>query len=217
MTWDRCSAAWRGLAGGGARLPAAGLDRELFDQVVPRCGCAPRPIPGSRSITANVLLLTVAAPVGGMNIGWKYRYEWHDMMVRLTGPVVGRLEKDYEKGSVHAGPLGDFAYAWISLLNPPRRGAITNGIDVRPRQPPAAAEIRRGDGRWRQAVTFTLRTPISMTTTSCAPHYPGAPWRGWMSASFCRRRTKRHHANHRSSRRQRTDSKTARRSMFIPA
>ncbi|HKI68901.1 MAG TPA: phospholipase D-like domain-containing protein, partial [Verrucomicrobiae bacterium] len=33
------------------------------------------------------------AYLGGMNIGRQYRYEWHDMMVGLTGPIVGRLEK----------------------------------------------------------------------------------------------------------------------------
>ena len=48
------------------------------------------------------------AYVGGMNIGWKYRYEWHDMMVRLTGPVVGRLEKDYGEAWAHAGTFGGF-------------------------------------------------------------------------------------------------------------
>jgi cardiolipin synthase len=74
------------------------------------------------------------AYVGGMNIGWKYRYEWHDMMVRLTGPVVGRLEKDYAEAWEHAGLLGDFAYAWVCLFGRthPRRNEITNAIDIRP-------------------------------------------------------------------------------------
>jgi cardiolipin synthase len=69
-----------------------------------------------------------------MNIGWKYRYEWHDMMVRLTGPVVGRLEKDYGEAWAHAGLLGDFAYAWISLFGRthPRENEITDGIEIRP-------------------------------------------------------------------------------------
>jgi len=72
--------------------------------------------------------------LGGMNIGRQYRYQWHDMMVGLTGPVVSRLEKDYREAWAHAGILGDFAYAWISLFPPPasRKNAITNGIDIRP-------------------------------------------------------------------------------------
>jgi len=74
------------------------------------------------------------AYVGGMNIGREYRYDWHDLMAGLTGPVVGRLEKDYQQAWAHAGPLGDFAYAWVSLFQHPasRKDALTNGIEVRP-------------------------------------------------------------------------------------
>jgi cardiolipin synthase len=74
------------------------------------------------------------AYVGGMNIGWKYRYEWHDMMARLTGPVVGRLEKDFGEAWAHAGLLGDFAYGWVSLFGRthPRKNEISDGIDLRP-------------------------------------------------------------------------------------
>jgi cardiolipin synthase A/B len=74
------------------------------------------------------------AYVGGMNIGWKYRYEWHDMMVRLTGPVVGRLEKDYGEAWAHAGLLGDFAYAWVCLFGRthPRQNEVADGIEIRP-------------------------------------------------------------------------------------
>jgi len=74
------------------------------------------------------------AYVGGMNIGSVYRYEWHDLMVGLTGPIVGRLDKDYRKAWAFAGPLGDFAYAWASLFDRenPRKNAIADGIDIRP-------------------------------------------------------------------------------------
>jgi cardiolipin synthase A/B len=74
------------------------------------------------------------AYVGGMNIGWNYRYEWHDLMVRLTGPVVGRLEKDYEEAWAHAGLLGDFAYGWVKLFGRthPRKNEIEDGIEIRP-------------------------------------------------------------------------------------
>ena len=33
--------------------------------------------------------------LGGMNLGREYRYEWHDLMVELQGPVVGSLEDDF--------------------------------------------------------------------------------------------------------------------------
>jgi cardiolipin synthase len=74
------------------------------------------------------------AYLGGMNIGRQYRYEWHDMMVGLTGPVVGRLEKGYRKAWAHAGPLGDFAYAWAMLFPPPApdKNKMPDSIDIRP-------------------------------------------------------------------------------------
>ena len=74
------------------------------------------------------------AYVGGMNIGREYRYEWHDMMVKLTGPVVGRMEKDYREAWAHAGLLGDFAYAWEWMFTTvgAHRLEMTNSIDIRP-------------------------------------------------------------------------------------
>ena len=74
------------------------------------------------------------AYLGGMNMGRSYRYDWHDMMVRLNGPVVGRLEKDYRLAWAHSGPLGDFAYAWGWLFDraSPRKNPVTNAIDLRP-------------------------------------------------------------------------------------
>jgi cardiolipin synthase len=74
------------------------------------------------------------AYLGGMNIGRQYRYEWHDLMAGLTGPVVGRLEKDYREAWAHAGPLGDFAYAWVSLFQPAagRKTKMPDAIDIRP-------------------------------------------------------------------------------------
>jgi cardiolipin synthase len=74
------------------------------------------------------------AYIGGMNIGWTYRYDWHDMMVRLTGPIVGRLEKDYDEAWAHAGWLGDFAYAWVGLFDPQhlKRNEVPDEIGIRP-------------------------------------------------------------------------------------
>jgi cardiolipin synthase A/B len=51
------------------------------------------------------------AHLGGMNIGREYRFEWHDMMVELEGPVVGRFAKEFERSWAHASALGDLAYA----------------------------------------------------------------------------------------------------------
>jgi cardiolipin synthase len=51
------------------------------------------------------------AYVGGMNIGREYRFEWHDMMVELEGPIVGKLQRDFGRAWAHASLLGDLAYA----------------------------------------------------------------------------------------------------------
>lgn len=45
--------------------------------------------------------------IGGMNIGREYRYDWHDMMIELEGPVLDILSEDFFKAWVHEGFLGD--------------------------------------------------------------------------------------------------------------
>ena len=73
------------------------------------------------------------AYVGGMNIGRSYRYDWHDLMVRVTGPVVGHLERDFRLAWAHAGPGGDFAYAWYWLFDhtSPRKNIVHDPYDIR--------------------------------------------------------------------------------------
>jgi len=56
--------------------------------------------------------------VGGMNIGREYRYEWHDLMVELKGPVVVSYENEFRKDWAHAGLLGDLAYLGRVLSGP---------------------------------------------------------------------------------------------------
>ena len=48
--------------------------------------------------------------MGGMNLGREYRYEWHDLMVELQGPVVASLEDEFRHDWAHEGLLGDLAY-----------------------------------------------------------------------------------------------------------
>lgn len=60
--------------------------------------------------------------VGGMNIGREYRYEWHDLMVEVEGPIVGRLRKDFEKRWAHTGIGGDLAFAVATLKEEPHVG-----------------------------------------------------------------------------------------------
>jgi cardiolipin synthase len=46
--------------------------------------------------------------VGGMNIGREYRYDWHDLMMEITGPVVNQLQFEFDKAWTKSGLLGDF-------------------------------------------------------------------------------------------------------------
>ncbi len=47
--------------------------------------------------------------VGGMNIGREYRYDWHDLMVEVTGPVVGALVERFEGAWLRAAVGADLA------------------------------------------------------------------------------------------------------------
>ena len=55
------------------------------------------------------------AYMGGMNIGKEYRYEWHDMMTKVEGPIVGVLGEDFKEAWAHAGWIGDLDY-FVKLL-----------------------------------------------------------------------------------------------------
>jgi phosphatidylserine/phosphatidylglycerophosphate/cardiolipin synthase-like enzyme len=60
--------------------------------------------------------------VGGMNLGREYRYEWHDLMVELEGPIVNSLEWEFQRQWAHAGPYGDLGYlAAVLKGEPPAR------------------------------------------------------------------------------------------------
>lgn len=66
--------------------------------------------------------------LGGMNIGRKYRYEWHDLMVELEGPVVTSLETEFKRQWAHAGPWGDLAYV-ARLLSGPQKAEPTSNTN----------------------------------------------------------------------------------------
>jgi cardiolipin synthase len=74
------------------------------------------------------------AYLGGMNIGYEYRHEWHDMMVGLGGPIVERLQRDFDLAWAYAGMGGDLAYLRAlgdgnrTLVAPPD----SNYVDIRP-------------------------------------------------------------------------------------
>jgi cardiolipin synthase len=57
-----------------------------------------------------------SAILGGMNMGREYYSEWHDLMVKVEGPVVASLAGEFSDAWRKAGPWGDLA-----LLRPPAR------------------------------------------------------------------------------------------------
>lgn len=57
--------------------------------------------------TKSIIVDGRVAFVGGMNIGREYRYDWHDLMVEVEGPVVGQISEDFERAWVAAGMFGD--------------------------------------------------------------------------------------------------------------
>ncbi len=55
--------------------------------------------------------------VGGMNIGREYRYDWHDLMMEIEGPIVGQLQYEFDQAWARAGYLGDFGWLLHALKN----------------------------------------------------------------------------------------------------
>ena len=57
--------------------------------------------------TKTILIDNRIAYLGGMNIGREYRYDWHDLMVELRGPVVDEIQTNFERAWRLQSFLGD--------------------------------------------------------------------------------------------------------------
>ena len=68
--------------------------------------------------------------IGGMNIGREYRYDWHDLMMEIHGPVVNILLKDYLVAWAQAGSWGDLGY-FIQSMKPAPKFAEDVGYPLR--------------------------------------------------------------------------------------
>ena len=68
--------------------------------------------------------------VGGMNIGREYRYDWHDLMMEVTGPIVDQLQYDSEKAWARASVFGDAAN-FLRILGGKKKRADEQGYPVR--------------------------------------------------------------------------------------
>ena len=72
----------------------------------------------------------------------EYRYEWHDMMVEIRGPIVARLANDFDIAWARAGILGDIG-SFFARLMPDRKADRSEGYPVRVLYTrPTASEIR---------------------------------------------------------------------------
>jgi cardiolipin synthase len=58
--------------------------------------------------TKTTIIDSDHAYIGGMNIGREYRWEWHDMMMRVEGPIVGYIEEEFDRTWAQGAVLGDF-------------------------------------------------------------------------------------------------------------
>ena len=68
--------------------------------------------------------------VGGMNIGREYRYDWHDLMMELRGPVVDDLQFESDKAWARSGILGDIAN-FIRHIEGKKKYAEETGASIR--------------------------------------------------------------------------------------
>jgi phosphatidylserine/phosphatidylglycerophosphate/cardiolipin synthase-like enzyme len=67
--------------------------------------------------------------LGGMNIGREYRYDWHDLMVEVTGPVVDEINREFQSAWAGAGFFGDFAR--LLSRNPAKVNQQKSGYPLR--------------------------------------------------------------------------------------
>ncbi|MEJ2531237.1 MAG: phosphatidylserine/phosphatidylglycerophosphate/cardiolipin synthase family protein [Halioglobus sp.] len=75
--------------------------------------------------------------LGGMNIGREYRYDWHDLMVEITGPVVDEINAEFDSAWIKAGIFGDFGGLFRrgrESINQDRGGYPVRLIYTRPGQ-----------------------------------------------------------------------------------
>jgi cardiolipin synthase len=80
--------------------------------------------------TKTTIIDRKIAFTGGMNIGREYRYDWHDLMMEVRGPVVDQLQFDTNKAWAKASVFGDVAQ-FIALLSGRKDNAEQDGYPVR--------------------------------------------------------------------------------------
>ena len=80
--------------------------------------------------TKTTIIDKKIAFVGGMNIGREYRYDWHDLMMEVSGPVVDKLQYESDKAWARASLFGDFAN-FVAFMKGRKEHADRDGYPVR--------------------------------------------------------------------------------------
>ena len=80
--------------------------------------------------TKTTIIDGKTAFVGGMNIGREYRYDWHDLMLEVDGPVVDDLQFDHDKAWARASLFGDLA-GLLRLISGKKERAQSEGYPIR--------------------------------------------------------------------------------------
>ncbi len=80
--------------------------------------------------TKTTIIDKKIAFVGGMNIGREYRYDWHDMMMEVSGPVVDQLQFESDKAWARGSIFGDFAN-FVQYLKGKQQHADEDGYPIR--------------------------------------------------------------------------------------
>jgi cardiolipin synthase len=78
----------------------------------------------------TIIIDEETAFTGGMNIAREYRYDWHDVMMEVRGPVVDILSHEFRKAWTHAGLFGDYGY-FVRRLMPVPNAARNIGFPIR--------------------------------------------------------------------------------------
>ena len=68
--------------------------------------------------------------LGGMNIGREYRYDWHDLMMEVEGPVVKNLQHEFDLSWAKSSMLGDLGWLLTSIEGY-ERDTSGQGIPIR--------------------------------------------------------------------------------------
>ncbi|MDX1405446.1 MAG: phosphatidylserine/phosphatidylglycerophosphate/cardiolipin synthase family protein [Woeseiaceae bacterium] len=80
--------------------------------------------------TKTTIIDKKLAFIGGMNVGREYRYDWHDLMMEVTGPVVDHLQYDTDKAWARASVFGDVA-GFFEMLDGEDKHADEHGFPLR--------------------------------------------------------------------------------------